>query len=166
MKTAANDLRRSWKLSSRKAPYGYGQDRQESRVAGVEQCLHQLGPLVITHFFSRQKYKTFSCLENYFSWQCLAVQVACNYAIASLQRWHCIALAGLKCRGNVLQIAVKQLQIFDGRTSSTAPLEDISGALKSTLIFLPKTGSAKENNVVCCSIDLFCCITAHRSCVY
>ena len=44
---------------------------------------------------------------------------------------------------------------FEGRTSSKPPLEDISEALKSTLIFLPKTGSAKENNVLCCAIELF-----------
>ena len=44
---------------------------------------------------------------------------------------------------------------FEGRTSSKPLLEDISGALKSTLIFLPKTGSAKENNVLFCSIELF-----------
>ena len=44
---------------------------------------------------------------------------------------------------------------FEGRISSKPPLDDISRALKSTLIFLPKTGSAKENNVLFCSIELF-----------
>ncbi|MDY6252127.1 MAG: hypothetical protein SPL48_05345, partial [Bacteroidales bacterium] len=37
-------------------------DRQESRVAGVEQCLHQLGPLVITHFFHDKSTKLFLAL--------------------------------------------------------------------------------------------------------
>ena len=31
----------------------------------------------------------------------------------------------------------------------------MSGALKSTLIFLPKAGSGKENNVFCCPTELF-----------
>ena len=44
---------------------------------------------------------------------------------------------------------------FEERASSKPPLEDMSGALKSTLIFLPKTGSGKENNVFCCSTELF-----------
>ena len=42
-----------------------------------------------------------------------------------------------------------------GVQAALPPLEDISGAVKSTLIFLPKTGSAKENNVLCCTIELF-----------
>jgi hypothetical protein len=122
------------------APYGYGQDRQESRVAGVEQCLHQLGPLVITHFFHDKSTKLFLALKNYFSRQCLAVQVACNYAIASLQRWYCIALATLKCRGNVLQMAVKQLQICEGRTSSTATVGGYIWSSEVYLDFLAKNG--------------------------
>lgn len=44
---------------------------------------------------------------------------------------------------------------FEERASSKPPLEDMSGALKSTLIFLPKTGSGKENNVFCYSTELF-----------
>lgn len=44
---------------------------------------------------------------------------------------------------------------FEERASSKPPLADMSGALKSTLIFLPKAGSGKENNVFCCPTELF-----------
>lgn len=44
---------------------------------------------------------------------------------------------------------------FDGLTSSSPPLEDMSGVSKSMLIFLPQIGSGKENNVFPCGFELF-----------